>query len=181
MVESVHQRHYALVQAAFKPTPASSSMRILESSCDAVGFQPHASQVVLWGDSRHAKRRTSGFTTNAGNFHHFKTPVIYLESLILIDEPTFGHPNLEVVWLNSRVFLLICLLINLFLKWSVCINLFSKARSSPKEIPYANSFPGTSPSHVYEYSRNLTPVHLCNLQYSVLATHCLVPDSMSFS
>lgn len=56
----------------------------------------HAPQFVLWGDSRQAKRKASGFTTKAGNFHHFKTPGSYLASLILVEEPTLGHPSLEV-------------------------------------------------------------------------------------
>lgn len=68
-----------------------------------------APQVVLWGDSRQAKRRDSGFTINRGNFHLFKIPFTYLVSLILTEEPAFGHPSLEVDWLNSRVFPLIYL------------------------------------------------------------------------
>lgn len=61
----------------------------------------HAPQVVLWGDSRQAKRRASGFTSKAGNIHHFRSPVAYLVSLILIEEPTFARLSLEAFWLNS--------------------------------------------------------------------------------
>lgn len=141
--------------------PASPSTRISESSCDAAGFQPCAAQVVLWGDSRQAKRRASGFTTEAGNLHHFKTPVNYLVSLILIEEPTFRHPSLEVVWLNSWVFLLIYLpIIFHFEKQDLLTMKFRMWTSFLAHFHHAHM------NIVEKWKFDLTPVHPCNLQYS---------------
>lgn len=121
-----------------------------------------APQVVLCGDLRLAKRRTSGFITKAGNFHHFKTPVTYLVSLILIEEPTFWHPSLEIVWLNSQVFLLLHLpVIFNFEKEDLLIMKF------PMRTPFL--------AHLYHAHMNIVEknenliLHLCNYAiYNIL-------------
>lgn len=104
----------------------------------------HAPQFVLWDDSRQTKRKASGFTTKAGNFHHFKTPGLF--SIFNIGWGTYLWASKLGSWLNSRVFLL-----NLF----ACFISFWKARSSHNEIPYANSLPGTSPPCPHEYSKKI--------------------------